>query len=268
MSNTEKPQGSAEPSGSSVIVAPGGTMSVVLERVAAKYRELGVFGLLGLVPKNLQRLAQVYVDRRYDRRHGVKTAGYTHLHELVIDSANKEFGIRYQPTTHKRLVAMFANLPGDLGGYTFVDFGSGRGRVLLFAAQFAFKRVVGVEFSEELHRSALDNIAVARVPRQCKVIEPIHQDATAFELPAGDLVLYFFDPFRGQVMQQVIDNIWRSYLSSPRRIYFMYLAPVHEDMVEASGIFRRVSTPPLPHEYSLPSQYRFALFATEPPQGA
>lgn len=240
------------------------TVSALWRRVWSKMRELGFLGTLLLIPKNVRRLAQIYVDERFDRRHGVKTAGYTLLHELVIDSPNKEHGIRYQPSTHKRMNAMFSNLPTDLEKFTFVDFGSGRGRVLLFASRFNFRQVLGVEFSEELHVSALENVARARVARVCNDVQPIHQDATQFRLPAGPLVLYFFDPFRDQVMQQVLSNIRQSYLSEPRKIYLMYLAPVHEAMVLETGVFRLVPTPDLPHEFSLPSQYRFALFETDP----
>lgn len=256
-----KQQDNLEPIGSSAIF---GSVGIVLRRIAAKYHELGLFGLLSLVPKNLRRLAQIYVDLKYDREHGIKTASYTYLDELMIDNPNKKFGIRYQPTTHKRMRAMFGNLPKDLSEFTFVDFGSGRGRVMLFASQFNFRCVVGVEFSEELHRSALENVAAtATHPRRCKNIQPLNLDATSYQLPESALVLYFFDPFRGSVMQQVLDNIRRSYLESPRKIYLMYLAPVHEDLVEATGIFKRMATPPLPHEYSLPNQYRFALWETE-----
>lgn len=234
----------------------------LVKRFPNKLRELGLLGALELVVKNLRAWVQDHVDRKFDRRLGVKTAGYTYLEDLDIESPNKELGIRYQPTTHKRMVAMFANLPKDLKDFTFVDFGSGRGRVLMFASRFNFRRVLGVEFSEELYRSSLDNLSRAGLdPRR---VQPHHQDATTFDLPAGPLVLYFFDPFRERVMQQVIDNITRSYQASPRTIYFMYLAPVHEAMVEASGIFHRVPTPDMPHEYSLPNQYRFTLFSTVP----
>lgn len=238
------------------------TLGVVTRRLWVKFRELGFFGALMLIPKNVQRLLQIFVDERYDRRYGVKTAGYTHLHELVIDSPNKELGIRYQPTTQKRMVAMFSNLPPDVSEFTFVDFGSGRGRVLLFASEIRFKRVIGVEFSEQLHASAVDNIARAKHVRKCPIVQPMLADATKFVLPDGPLVLYFFDPFRDQVMQQVIDNIKRSYLSDPRKIYLMYLAPVHESKVLETGVFKRVATPKLPHEYSLPAQYAFAMFET------
>jgi SAM-dependent methyltransferase len=242
----------------------GHSLAMLARRLRDKVGQLGWLGTLGLIPKNARRLVQIYVDERFDRRYGVKTAGYTALHELVIDSPHKGLGIRYQPTTHKRLVAMFANLPRDLGDFTFVDFGSGRGRVLLFASEFGFKQVIGVEFSAELHRSALDNMARAKHVRKCKVVQPVHADATKYTLPDGPLVLYFFDPFRDEVMQQVLLNIKRSYQSNPRKMYLMYLAPVHEAMVMETGVFRPVPVPPLPHEFSLPAQYRFAFFETGP----
>lgn len=238
--------------------------AVVARRLWTKFRELGFFGTLMLIPKNLRRLMQIYVDERYDRRYGVKTAGYTHLHELVIDSPSKDLGIRYQPTTQKRLIAMFANLPRDVSGFSFVDFGSGRGRVLLFASEIRFKQVIGVEFSEVLHVSAVDNIERATHARKCPIVQPVHADATKYQLPDGPLVLYFFDPFREQVMLQVLSNIKQSYLASPRKIYLLYLAPVHEAMVMEAGVFKRVPTPKLPHEYSLPAQYAFAMFETDP----
>lgn len=238
------------------------TLGVIARRLWVKFRELGLFGVLMLIPKNVRRLVQIFIDERYDRRYGVKTAGYTHLHELVIDSPNKELGIRYQPTTQKRMVAMFSNLPPDLSQFSFVDFGSGRGRVLLFASEIRFKQVIGVEFSDELHASAVDNIARARHVRKCPIVQPVLADATKYLLPDGPLVLYFFDPFRDEVMQQVLDNIKCSYLSDRRKIYLMYLAPVHESMVLETGVFKLVPTPKLPHEYSLPAQYAFAMFET------
>lgn len=240
----------------------GSTVAVLANRLQTKLGELGLLGTLKLIPKNLRRLAQVYVDERYDRRHGVKTAGYTHLHELVIESPNKGMGIRYQPTTHKRMAAMFANLPQNLSEFTFVDFGSGRGRVLLFASGKKFKRVIGVEFSEELHLSAVENLARANHVRLCPDVQSIHADATKFQVPEGPLVLYFFDPFRDDVMQKVLSNIRQAYLSRPRKIFLMYLAPVHEAMVLDTEVFHRVTTPKLPHEYSLPAQYAFSMFET------
>ena len=235
--------------------------SSAFARFRLKLREVGVLGVLKLVPKNFSYAKYVYLESRFDRRHRVNTAGQTALDKLEIDSENKKHGIRYQPSSYGRLVSMFSNLPKDLGGFTFVDFGSGRGRVLLFASQFNFKQILGVEFSEELHLAAVHNVATFPETRRCADIVPINQDATLFPIPDGPLVLYFFDPFRDQVMQKVLDNIALSYRTRPRKIYLMYLAPVHETLVLATGVFTRVETPPLARDFY---EYKFGLFETAP----
>jgi len=45
-----------------------------------------------------------------------------------------------------------------LRDFTFVDLGSGKGRVLLMASHYPFKRIIGVEFIPELHQVAQENI--------------------------------------------------------------------------------------------------------------
>ena len=45
-----------------------------------------------------------------------------------------------------------------LGDFTFIDLGSGKGRVLLMASDYPFKKIIGVEFMPELHRAAQENI--------------------------------------------------------------------------------------------------------------
>jgi hypothetical protein len=47
---------------------------------------------------------------------------------------------------------------GTLQDFTFIDLGSGKGRALLMASAYPFKRIIGVEFMPELHRVAQENI--------------------------------------------------------------------------------------------------------------
>ncbi len=71
------------------------------------------------------------------------------------------------------------------GEDVFLDYGSGKGRVLLMAAQFAFRRVIGVEYSEELNRVARRNIERAGRRCVCKEIEVVTADAAEFRVPPG-----------------------------------------------------------------------------------
>jgi tRNA G46 methylase TrmB len=53
----------------------------------------------------------------------------------------------------------------------FVDVGSGMGRVVLQAARYSFRKVIGVEISETLHGIAWENIDRNRQRLRCGDIE-------------------------------------------------------------------------------------------------
>ncbi len=59
-------------------------------------------------------------------------------------------------------VARFAICPSTGVNTQFVDIGSGKGRVLIAAAEHPFLQVAGVEYSKELHEAALNNIRSAK----------------------------------------------------------------------------------------------------------
>jgi methylase of polypeptide subunit release factors len=51
-----------------------------------------------------------------------------------------------------------ASLDVEHKDFTFIDLGSGKGRALVLALSYPFRRVVGVEFALELHRVAEANL--------------------------------------------------------------------------------------------------------------
>jgi hypothetical protein len=163
----------------------------------------------------------------------------------------------YQPTPVRTVRALLAQIAPYADSSTFVDFGSGKGRVLLLAAQFPFRRVIGVEFDEALHHTACDNIQRFRGRRRCRDVSSVVGRAEAFELPPGNLVLYFFHPFKDEILRRTLENVVGSYRESPRRILLAFYNPVHADLVERFTEFRRLAMPPLPFDpVRLSSNYR------------
>ena len=53
---------------------------------------------------------------------------------------------------------MLSALPIDYRDFTFIDIGSGKGRTLLMASDYPFRRIIGVELLPELHRIAQENV--------------------------------------------------------------------------------------------------------------
>ena len=65
-------------------------------------------------------------------------------------------GIR--PAQLLSLESTISGLATDPSDVTFVDFGSGKRRVVLIAAFFPLKAIIGVELSRELHEIALETL--------------------------------------------------------------------------------------------------------------
>jgi SAM-dependent methyltransferase len=127
----------------------------------------------------------------------------------------------------------------DYSQYTFVDMGSGKGRMLFVAAEYPFRKVIGVEFSNDLHEEALANIKRYRYRGQrCVDIESVHADAAEFEFPNENLVVYMFNPFGPEVMKRMLANLERSIERHPRHVIVMMLWPEHGDVVAGMPIMR------------------------------
>jgi hypothetical protein len=167
-----------------------------------------------------ERRLNDWEERRFDRRLGVDTGGQVEPTELTVPTGDATEGTAYVGTQHRLARWWMSALPPDHERFTFVDMGSGKGRVLLFAAEAGFARSLGVEFAEELHVTAVENAAAAA--RQGLAVEPVLGDAAAFELPDEPLVVHFSNPFSEKVMASVLANLTASYARTPRPIVAVY----------------------------------------------
>ncbi|GGS69833.1 hypothetical protein GCM10010206_35160 [Streptomyces cinerochromogenes] len=134
---------------------------------------------------------------------------------------------------------LFQELVRDLPAQTlqgrFLDFGAGKGRVLLLAARHGYSRVLGVELSAELCAIAEQNIAHFRRRAPDAVIGVCHADAADFEVPDDTSVGYFFNPFGDEVMCPVVDRITASLTRVPRRFHVVYLCPLYVEVFLRAG---------------------------------
>jgi len=75
-------------------------------------------------------------------------------------------------------------LPIRFEDFIFIDLGSGKGRSLMLASDYPFRRIVGVEYLPELHRSAELNLGrYSGENQKCRRIECVCQDARDFDFP-------------------------------------------------------------------------------------
>ncbi|MGC2160393.1 MAG: class I SAM-dependent methyltransferase [Silvibacterium sp.] len=152
--------------------------------------------------------------------------GWAYLSDLDIASPNWIEGRDYTAIEPERFRRVLASLDIAWDQYTFVDLGSGKGRALLLASEFPFKRIAGLEFSPELHRIAEANIGLYRSESQkCRDIESMNLDFVDFTLPNEPLVLFFFDPCRGSALEKAVRRIAQSLRTNSYPVYAAYVAP-------------------------------------------
>ena len=109
-----------------------------------------------------------------------------------------------------------------------IDIGSGKGGALFTFSKYPFGRIAGCEISAELIETARKNLAVMKVDN----VELIMRDAVEFRELDDFNYIYFFNPFPGTVMREVIDNIVASLQRRPRRVTIIYFNPeCHEVIV-------------------------------------
>lgn len=189
--------------------------------------------------ERLAWLIHARLDGRFDRRYGTDTTGMIPLAQLTVRDRAREDCIWYEPMSVLIFDTIVRALRLDCGRFTFIDIGSGKGRVLLLAARHGFGKIIGVEFAEELHVAALRNITLydAHDPHPGR-IEAVCADATQFPLPDGPLVLFFYSPFTGSVMRRMIDHIVASLAQTPREMVIIFYGGNAESihMLRSTGL--------------------------------
>ena len=176
-----------------------------------------------------------YGDLDYDWEHRVDT---TWANVRLRTRVREIFAGRgYQPTDPGIFREMMAHVSADLGEYTFIDLGSGKGRALLLAAEYPFRRIVGLELLPELHAIAQENV---RKSESRSRFELLCGDARQFPFPAGASFLYLFDPFPPEILTEVLAALERSLTSNPRAAMIAYQNPVSERVIAASAMFRKL----------------------------
>ncbi len=165
--------------------------------------------------------------RWFDARRRVQTSGFVPLQGLTLTGDGKS-GFDYLPTRPSVARDVLENLPiQDYSEYTFVDLGSGKGRMLLLAAQYPFRGIQGVEFALELHLQGEKNISGDRLSaeRRCTDVRSINVDATEYLFPTGKLVVYLFNPFGPEIFAKVLANLATSFARQPRHVILVILNP-------------------------------------------
>ena len=197
----------------------------IYSRVFNKVRQEGFIKLL-------QGGVTYLYDLYYDYKFGLDTYSWVSKDKLEVEDSINEHAVKYQATRALSLIRLFKKLkiPDDK---VFIDIGSGKGRVLLIAAEFGIKEVRGIEFSPVLCKIAEKNISIYKEKTKSKTaFKIINFDAGEYVFLDDGYVYFMYNPFDEFILKKVLQHISESLVRNKRKILIIYAYPVNRKLIE------------------------------------
>jgi predicted RNA methylase len=190
-------------------------VTVVLENFSNQIRSQG----LSYALRSLSRRVHI---RFQEWRLGIYTEAIIELSEVGIYNAESKY---YSATDYASIREIMRALDINPHVHVFLDFGAGLGRAMILIAMYPFRRVLGVEISRELSEIAEKNIARCKRKLRCQELEIVTCDATAYSIPPEVTIVYFNNPFFGQILAAVMANLRASLEAAPRELWIVCNLP-------------------------------------------
>ena len=190
----------------------------------------GVRRLFTKGPRDTAGWARYHLYERYrEWSLGIETSSCDEWKDSYDDPAY----VRYEPLSYECIDGALSSLEIRPGEDAFLDYGCGKGRIITVAATYPFRRVIGVEMLPALSAIAERNTLQAK-RRLRSPVEIITADACAYAVPSDVTVILLFNPFRGDVLRAVQEQIRRSLIAHPRPLTILYVNPTQDEDTFAS----------------------------------
>lgn len=116
---------------------------------------------------------------------------------------------------------------------SFVDFGSGKGRVVSYIFNSWNIPVTGIELDLQAHQEALENrdsffakhheLESAKEDFQLEVVH-----AEQYKIKDRENIFFFFNPFHVRIFEQVLDNIIKNSKELEKEVFIILYCPTDE----------------------------------------
>ncbi len=154
----------------------------------------------------------------YEWSLGIETASWDRSNTWITSEY-----LSYEPLYYTCIHDAFRALSIDAAKDVFLDYGSGKGRVLVVAGMYPFRRIIGVELAAELNAIAQENIWRSQRHLRCKDIVTVTADATTYVVPPDVTIVFLFNPFVGEALNEVQRQLRASLENVPRKLTIIYM---------------------------------------------
>jgi hypothetical protein len=212
----------------------------------------------------LRRPSQSEPAHPFDLAHGVDTSGLYYADRLPSGHAHDRYSEGYYATApslfHGAMRLWMGTLPPAAEGprdqgnegtrkptnrpgaaariedYTFVDLGSGKGRVVMMASEYPFRAVRGIELNAGLVRRARRNLRrwMRGGRGVCRDVRVEPGDVLGLDLPEGPVVLFLFNSFGAEVVGPLMEELAGAVRGRRAPVDLVYVHPDHDGLVRGT----------------------------------
>ena len=164
-----------------------------------------------------------FTQHPFDLENGVQTSGLIPGRYLKTGHTHDRHSTAYfgvAPSVFHALLKRWRQTrpAAAVGGFTFVDLGAGMGRAMLLAAEYPFRKVIGIELNPILTKIAQSNLQIWQAAGRARApIQLVCGDAVDARFPNGPCLVFLFNPFGAAVMRLLLKRLAVGLRGSPRQ---------------------------------------------------
>ena len=163
----------------------------------------------------------------FDRLHGTSTGSLIPGAALATGHPHDRHITAYHgvaPSLFRKLVERWRALAKHPVEETaFLDIGAGKGRAMLLAAEYPFRRIVGVELHPALAASTRLNVELWQAKHAGPPMRLEEGDAMQLRMPAGPCVAFLFNPFDAVLTDRLLTRLARQFQDRPGQLDLLYV---------------------------------------------
>jgi SAM-dependent methyltransferase len=163
----------------------------------------------------------------FDQLHGTDTGSLIPGEDLATGHRHDRHITAYHgvaPSLFRKLLDRWQPLAQrPLEQTAFLDIGAGKGRAMLLAAEYPFRRIVGVELHPALAAAARSNIERWQANHTGPAMRLEEGDAMRLRMPAGPCVVFLFNPFDIVLMDRLLDRLKSQFRDRRNELDILYV---------------------------------------------
>src|SRR5215471_9439168 len=143
----------------------------------------------------------LYDNIRGSIKYGSNTFAPVELKNLTIVNGDVKKASRYEAVSFYMLEHLFTAFRKLSPNTSIVDLGCGKGRVMMVAAHFGFRRMTGIDFAKEVCEDAITNMTKKENQFPNITWKVINANVENYDISPDDSVFFMFNPFDYSILE-------------------------------------------------------------------